>query len=273
MNVSAKIREIEEQKIGVSGRQVLLVEGGDDVLAFKQLLTKAALGWEKDWVVESAGGKKQVLEILAQKLDWIGVVDRDEWSDGVITNKLQELSNLWVLPRFCIENYLIVPEELWRAFPPTQQQKVSGEYSTLESALLENIEQWVAHGVLWSVINPLWEGLRTKGFKEELLDLEVALDQQRIEEKLKEWHQYLDPDQLLQQFNDRLEEVRQLTVEAHLKQWIHGKKFYERIVHPNLNRLLGQKAKTDRKRAIWRTMEVPADLSPLWKKMGVGVNQ
>ena len=194
MNVSVRIREIEEQKIGVSGRQVLLVEGGDDVLAFKQLLTKAALGWEKDWVVESAGGKKQVLEILAQKLDWIGVVDRDEWSDGVITNKLQELSNLWVLPRFCIE-------------------------------------------------------------------------------KLKEWHQYLDPDQLLQQFNDRLEEVRQLTVEAHLKQWIHGKKFYERIVHPNLNRLLGQKAKTDRKRAIWRTMEVPADLSPLWKKMGVGVNQ
>ncbi|MEA3241755.1 MAG: hypothetical protein U9P37_09335, partial [Pseudomonadota bacterium] len=196
--------------------------------------------------------KNRVFEILPKRKGWIGVVDRDEWTEDVIAEKLKEYDNLWVLPRFCIDNYLIIPEELWSAFPPKQRDKVAGGQATLTSRITSDLDRWVAHGVLWSVANPLWEGLRSLGFKDDLLNPEIALNEQKIKETLANWHNFLEPDQIWEKFQKKHNTVSQLDIENKLRRWVHGKKFYEGVVNHVLNDLLGQKVTSERKISIFR---------------------
>jgi len=266
--VQQKIREIEEEKIGASDKRVLLVEGVDDVHAMTSFL-KEYSEWKRRWVVCEAGKKGMVLDMLAKRSNWLGVVDRDEWTQGIIVEKQQQLQNLYVLPRFCIESYLVVPDELWSAFPANQQGKIAGGKDELETKLLKSLDQWVAHGVLWSVINPLWAGLRAKGFKEALLAPDVALNEEKIKETLQQWHDYLEPETLWISYQNRLNDVQKLPTVEQLTCWVHGKQFYARVVNPELNDLLGTKSADDRKKAIFRTCPVPDDLGDLWEKMGL----
>jgi hypothetical protein len=265
--ISDRIREIEDTSVAGSGKNVLIVEGSDDVKAFNLFLDKVSNEWENYWVVAEAGNKTRVLGILEVKSNWIGIVDRDEWTSDIIEQKQQELPNLWVLPRFCLENYLITPDELWRALPEKQQGKVEGGKKELRTQLVADINKWIRHGVLWSVINPLWVGLRSLGFKEALLDPGISLNDEKIQSTLKQWHDFLEPDDIFQQFSDRVNDVNQLPEVEQFKNWIHGKEFYKQVVDNALNNLLGQKKVTDRRISILRELPLPDDLSPLWQKM------
>ena len=264
-----RIQEIYETNVGASGKRVLIVEGVDDISGFSLFLDKVSVNWEDHWVIAGAGNKKMVLNILKKEPDWIGIVDRDEWTNDIIEQKQQELPNLWILPRFCLENYLIHPEELWQALPEIQQNKIEGSVDELHQQLVQNFNKWIRHGVLWSVINPLWMGLRSLGFKEALLNPDISLDDDQIQDKLNEWHRYLDPNTIYQQFIDRLDEVNQLPESEHFKNWIHGKVFYQQVVDTTLNILLGQKDSSERKISILRALPLPDDLTPLWQKMGL----
>ncbi|MCK5681792.1 DUF4435 domain-containing protein, partial [bacterium] len=124
-NTDKIIQKIEEQKIGARKNKVLLVEGTDDITAITSFLNVKQTNWENDWIIADAHGKQNVLEITTKRPEWLCIVDRDEWSADVIEEKLRENQNLWVLPRFCIDNYLIVPSELWTAFPAKQKDKVT----------------------------------------------------------------------------------------------------------------------------------------------------
>lgn len=104
--IEKKIREIKEQKIGNSGRQVLVVEGSDDVEAFELMLEKLAPEWSRGWVLAEAGKKSAVLEIVRREPTWAGVVDRDEWADEKNEELEAELRNLAVLPRYCLDTAL-----------------------------------------------------------------------------------------------------------------------------------------------------------------------
>lgn len=262
--VSKKIREIKEQKIGATSNVALIVEGVEDVSFYSEMLTKFHPDWESMLCIAEVGGKKIVLEVLGNEPRWFGIVDRDEWSEEVLTEKQATYPNLWISPRFCVENYLIVPNELWAAFPYKQREKIVEGEVKLRETLLNELDRWVAHGVLWSVINPLWEGLRSRGFKEDLLSPDVAPDSHKIREKLNEWHQFLDPRQIMTRYESTLERVRALSQDEQLKQWIHGKSFYTSVVNPALNTLLGQKSEKDRRSSIIRTLPLPDDLSGLW---------
>ena len=265
---SKRIRQIEEQLIGQTGRRVLLVEGPDDVDAFSIWLSNAfEAAWENQWVVAHAGKKTQVLDILELKPEWLGVVDRDEWSAEGIAEREQKYSNLCVLPRYCIENYLCVPQELWQALPPIQQQKMPGGYGFFEEMLISDLERWVKHGALWAVVNPLWEGLRALGFKETLLDPDIVEDDQSVRQKLAEWHEFLAPDTIYRAYQQKLGSALALEVSDQLRLCVHGKKFYDTVVNSVLNDLLGQKKSSERQTAILRHMPVPEDLQPLWQKM------
>ncbi|MBS3964852.1 MAG: DUF4435 domain-containing protein [Methylomonas sp.] len=264
-----RIKDIREQQIGNSAKRALIVEGADDVDAFQSFLGKAHPGWEQKWVIAEGGKKTEVLAIIRKEPNWIGVVDRDEWSAPKIAELETELTNLWFLPRYCIENYLLVPEELWGALPENQQNKIAGGLVELTQSITNDLARWRCHGVLWSVINPMWEGLRSLGFKEALLDPAIATNEAEIKAKLQEWHDYLEPDPIWQSYQDALAQAVQLPVDEQLKRLIHGKYFYEQVVNPLLNQLLGQKSATDRQKAIFRTLPVPDDLGPLWQKMGL----
>lgn len=263
------IDNIERKNIGALSLRVLIVEGTDDVHAIESFLNKKFPNWTREWVVTAAGSKINVMQVLARKSDWLGVVDPDEWSEDIIEQKQNELKNLWVLPRYCLENYLILPNELWDAFPINQKNKVKGGLTDLDARITSNLDKWVCHGVLWSVVNPLREGLKVLGFKDALLDPDIAGNNDLIREKLEEWHNYLNPERLFSDYQEQLDKVQKLSINKQLRHWVHGKKFYPQVVNQLLNDLLGQKSSDDRKKAIFRTCQVPADLEPLWEKMGL----
>ncbi|MHC8357256.1 hypothetical protein ACYZTL_19005 [Pseudomonas sp. LB3P81] len=267
--LETRIREIKEQQIGNSSKRVFLLEGVDDVQAFEVFLGKRHPNFGKDWVLASAGKKQNVIDILVQEPDWLGLVDRDEWSDEKITEIAQAMENLIFLPRYCIENYLVLPRELWSALPPKQQQKLTGGFAQLEQLVLQDLDRWVSHGVLWSIVNPLWEGLRSLGFKEKLLDPDISFDHGEILRVLAEWHQFMEPNDIMQRFRDKLEAVSRLSLTEKLARHVHGKKFYEAVIDRSLNDLLGQKSAIDRQKSIIRFMSVPDDLDFVWERMGL----
>ncbi len=266
-----KIREIKQQKIGNSQRRALIVEGSDDVRTFEVLLEKLEPNWSSQWVLAEAGKKSAVLEILAQEPTWIGVVDRDEWDEEKITQLVQERANIWFLPRYCIENYLIIPAELWAALPEKQQAKIVGGFNQFNAAIQRELDQWVKHGVLWSVINPLWEGLRSLGFKEALLNVAIAEDNDQIQSILADWHSFLDPHAIWQRYQAKLADVIAKDMDEKLKRHVHGKLFYEGVISPVLNGFLGQKSADDRQLSIIRTLPIMTDLGPLLQKMGFDI--
>lgn len=258
-------RQIQERGIGQTGKRALLVEGRDDAAMFRILLSrKFGPGWENDWALADCGNKRIVTDILAQEADWFGIVDRDEWTDAVLAEKQTEIPNLFILPRFCLESYAVNPDELWAAIPPNLRERVPGGREGLKREILHDFERWLRHGVLWSEINPLWSGLRALGFKEKLLGLEVAQDNDQIQETLHEWHDHLDPDRIFQGFLEKLERVGGLPLEEKLHQWVHGKHFFLDHVHPILNRFLGQTDSSNRLIEIFRSRALPDDLEPLW---------
>lgn len=251
---------------------MLLVEGDDDVRSLELMLTRLTTAdmqydWSQDWVLAAAGSKTAVIEILRHEQNWLGVVDRDEWDADKIRQLTSEVSNLCFLPRFCIENYLILPDELWQALPEKQKAKIELGKDALQQEILRDLDRWVKHGVLWSVVNPLWEGLRSRGFKERLLQVDAVNDERVIRDTLQEWHDFLNPDDIWQRYQLRLADVQKTSDREKLTLHIHGKKFYQGVVDPALNRLLGTKKRQDRQFSIVRTLPVMSDLQPILRKM------
>ncbi|NQU04036.1 MAG: DUF4435 domain-containing protein [Syntrophaceae bacterium] len=260
--------EIRETQVEETGKRVILVEGTDDVSVYGILMDRRfGSDFEKNWVVTYAGNKKIILDILSKENTWLGLIDRDEWTEDVIIEKQNQLPNLVVLPRFCMESYLIEPEELWKAFPENQRNKIAGGLEQLRGEVLIEKDKWLRHGVLWSVINPLWQGLRALGFKEALLDFNNAQDDARIQAQLEEWHNFLEPNQIYVSFKDRLSDVAERDETEQITRWVHGKMFFETHVNQVRNRLLGQRSLQDRKRDIFQTRALPGDLNPLWEKI------
>ena len=268
MGSNHKCQQIKDELIGRTGKRALLVEGTSDE-SFLRIFLDRKFGkeWEKIWVLAEAGNKRKVTELLLQEPGWLGIVDRDEWREEVIDEKQAELNNLFVLPRFCIESYAIEPLELWQALPEKRQSEIAGGFASLESKILENKDQWLRHGVLWAVINPLWFGLRSLGFKEKLLDFTAAQNDDTIKRTLREWHGFLDPDALLQEFGEKLQSVQQLSQPEQFTRWIHGKQFFNVVIHPLLNGYLGQNDAKRRLREIFQTRKLPEDLEPLWRRI------
>ncbi len=86
---------------------------------------------------------KTYFRVLAElKPDWLALVDRDEWSPDQIAAQQAVNSSLFVLPRFCLESYLVDPAELCLALPPVQQLKISGGVTAIEPELFANLAAW-----------------------------------------------------------------------------------------------------------------------------------
>jgi hypothetical protein len=85
-----------------------------------------------------AGGKSQVMAELSLSPEFFGIIDKDEWSEEDIDKKKRELSNLIIIPRYCMESYLVDPREIWDAVP--EYQRKTKNYHEFRNAILENIE-------------------------------------------------------------------------------------------------------------------------------------
>jgi len=262
-------KHIRQKLIGIQFKQAFLVEGADDKEAFRILLEHFVPGWEKRWVIAEAGNKRQLLELLALEPDWLGLVDRDEWDRAAIEERIAEQPNLMVLPRFCLENYLINPSELWQALPPIRQAEVGGGEKALQDEIERELPQYRRHGVLWKVVTPLWSGLRALGFKEALASKEslaTAQNDAEIQRILKKWDALLDPDRIFTDFQTQLTDAEAATLDEQYSRWVHGKIYWRHVVNPVMNRLLGQMAAGERRKKILRKLPQPDDLQPILER-------
>lgn len=264
-----RIAQIKTQFIGATGLRVLLLEGQDDLDAYRIFLNRKFPEWEKKWLLAPAGNKADVIRMLKKETNWLGLVDRDEWTEAEIAEKKANHPNLIVSPRFCLESYLIDPTELWAAFPEKQRAKIPGGEAQFRIEVLANLTDWVRHAALWHGVRPLWHQLRSLGFPDSVSGNPPMPDDAALRIKFAEWHVTLDADAVLAGVH-ALE--AQLTLEDSSKlcaQWLHAKRFYPQVVHQTLNRLLGQKPVKDRRLAILRTRTVPDDLDVLWQAMAL----
>jgi len=267
--LSKSHRKIRDQLVGKTNVKALVVEGEDDRNFFEALLNQKSQNWENTWVVGSAEGKGNVLKILAIEPTWIGIVDRDEWSLNAVTQATAQHPNLYVLPRFCMESYFLCADELWAALPSAEKSKVTGGNNSFKQTIHSDSDRWVRHGALWHAINPLWDGLRAKGFKEALLDVQAAQQDTVIRQKLQDWHTHFEPIQIFTDFQAFLATALALPLERQLTQWVHGKKRFTEHVVPKLNQLIGQQSAENWFKDLLRTMPIPGDLTSLWTRMNL----
>ena len=264
-----RIEQIKTQFIGTTGLRVLLVEGPDDVDAYRIFLGRKFPEWEKVWLLASAGNKADVVKMLKKEANWIGLVDRDEWTEAEITEKKAERANLTVLPRFCLESYLVDPGELWNAFPEKQRAKIAGGEAQFRNAVQADLIQWVRHAALWHGVRPLWRQLRNMGFPDSVMGNPPMPDDAALRAKFSEWHVTLDADVVLAGVHALEAQLGAEDVSTLFKKWLHAKSFYPQVVHQTLNRLLGPMQPKERRQAILRTRAVPDDLDVLWQAMGL----
>ncbi|MEZ6938804.1 DUF4435 domain-containing protein [Aeromonas sp. S12(2024)] len=264
------IASVKTQQIAQTGKQVLLVEGEDDVNVFRAFLTKKRTNWEQHWVVIAAHGKSKVIEIVGKEPDWLGVIDRDEWTDADVQQASQQNANLFVLPRFCIESYLIVPDEIWTALPDVQRAKMPNNQADLNAEINGSLVTWIRHAALWQVVNPLYQRMRQPNHRGTILDNPLVVpNRQALEQILQAWLDGLDSTLIANEVDALEQQYLGMNHHELFTKHLYAKKFYPMVVHQALNRLLGQKSEDVRMNALLRTLPLPADLEPLWVQMGI----
>lgn len=261
------IAEIKIQLIGNTGVKVLLVEGPDDVDAYRIFLDKKFLGWETKWHLVSAGKKSTVVSIAKKEPAWLGLVDCDEWTEDEIAEHTAACPNLQILPRFCLESYLVDPTELWQAFSEKQRLKIPEGEEQLRRELLADLQAWIRHAALWHGVRPLWRQLRILGFPDSVLSSPPMPDDATLRVKFGHWHETLNADVVLTRVHALEASLAAEDVSTFCTKWLYAKNFYPQVVHQVLNKLLGQKDAKERRIAILRTRSVPSDLDVLWKAM------
>ena len=266
---SERIDQIKIEQIGQTGKKVLLVEGPDDKNAYQIFLNKKFPSWEQSWAVAYMGNKKSVLSGLALEPDWVGLVDRDEWTAEEQLSYKSQYQNLQILPRFCLESYLVNPAELWHAFPAKQQAKVVGGEEAFRATMLESMNDWIRHAALWHGVRPLWRQLRDSGFPDDVTRFPPITRDEELRRFFGKWYNLLDAEKLLERVHTLEDQLNKTNVDEFCQSWLYAKEFYPRVVHETLNRLLGAKSAKERRLAIFRTRSVPSDLDDVWQAMGL----
>ncbi len=232
------INEVEE----LGEKPALVVEGKDDIDAFTYFLNQSSLDWNKHVLIRSVDKKDRVITAVKNNPHWAGIVDVDEWSPTEVAQQLKNVPRVKVLPRFCLENYFCVPTEIWAALPLASKNKV--DFYRLNQPILDELPKWVKHGAIWRVIRTRRTSLLYKsGFPQKLDDTPV--EDAEIRPILTEWHNQINPDRIIAEYEIELAEAQQRTSNDQLKCYVHGKKFFNRVVVPTLNILFGQANETE----------------------------
>lgn len=263
------IAKIKTQQIGATSKKALIVEGPDDVRFFEALLDRHNSQWGQSWVVAPATGKSRVLDILDAEQDWLGVVDKDEWTAKEVSDAAADYPNLFVLPRFCAESYLIEPSEIWSALPAKQREKIQGGPVQLQAEIEQTLDAWKRHAALWHVIHPIYRHMRSSDHRDSLLDPAAVPDDATLATVIASWLQKFNATKISQDVAARIGFYAQVPPTELYWQHLYAKKFYPMVVHGVMNKLLGQKTEKERRQALLRTMGLPADLLPLWQRMGL----
>jgi hypothetical protein len=78
-----------------------------------------------------------------------------------------------------------------------------------------------------------------------------------------------DADALLARVHELEAQLQAMEEDDFCQHWLHAKYFYAEFAHCVLDQLLDQESEKDRRLAIFRTRQVPADLDVVWQAMGL----
>lgn len=257
-------RTLREEAAAARNKRVLIVEGKGDVDFLTYMLDKQPLrsvGFYARFAIGAAGGKDNVLRILQREPDWVGIVDRDAWSEKTRAAQAEKLKNLIFLPRYCIENYLIdvnVLEEIFLSGRFEQKDALTDALRCIRA----QIPGAIRHASLWRAVQPLYDELMRLGFNGALLRFEVPSDNE-IYDILKSWDRLLDAERIYEDYRAYEETGCAMPEGKALRTWVHGKVFWRKSVAPLLQKALDGMGEERLQRLIYRTMELPKDVKEL----------
>lgn len=241
-----------QEAAATPGKTVVVVEGAGDIAFLTQMLDKPPFR-ERNlftrFVLMEAGGKDAALTILEAFPDFRAMVDRDAWPEAVCEKRQRDTPGLHILPRFCIENYLICPGELAAALPGFEEA----------DAIQAEIPNAIRHGCLWRAAQPLYEQLMGLGFNKALLTFPPP-DEKRMEELVSSWQALLSAESIRQAMDEALAGVAQREPLDLLRTFCHGKIFFKSVVAPRLKERFPGENTEGLKRKLYRRLPLPEDL-------------
>jgi hypothetical protein len=263
--VSQTPRWVDDIESRARGLPVLLVEGEDDVTLLGHFLGQHATDWQQRLYLAAAGGKAHVISgVAVHRSDWLGIVDRDEWSIADVQAVAARSSRLHILPRFCTESYFCDPAELWSALPAQQQARAGDDLPALAGPIHAKLPDWVAHGAMWRVLRDLYKEARLPA---KLEDSPVT-DEATIRGILTDWHARFAPDPVLAHYHNELGNAQTLAEAAQLHEYIHGKKFFNQVVVQVLDGLFAGKGADDWLQKLRDALiQPPPDLTDLFNRI------
>ncbi len=246
-------------------KRVLLVEGTGDVDFLTLMLDKPPLREQNihaRWVIGAVGGKDSVLRMLGLQPRWLGLVDRDAWSEAEIADATARVPNLRLLPRYCIENYLIDPMTFQVFEQRAQSAKAKQAVRDAAQYCKARWGEGIRHGSLWRAVQPLQDALQDRGFNGTLLRFDLPDDSQ-VRATLRSWSELLDEQRVYGEFSDYQRQAQAMAPEQALRLWVHGKIFWRSVVADALGGAIGEENESRLKRLVYRHTPLPGDLFDL----------
>ncbi|MDR3050558.1 MAG: DUF4435 domain-containing protein [Oscillospiraceae bacterium] len=256
---------IRRQLAATPGKRVLLVEGTGDVDFLTWMLDKPPLDGANPharWVIGAAGGKDSVLRMLARQPDWTGLVDRDAWGEEDIAQAQARTPNLRLLPRYCIENYLIDPDAFTALARSAQNPAQKEALLRTQRQAQDQWPQAVRHGSLWRAVQPLQDALQDMGFNGALLRFRLP-DDGAVRKTLDDWGTLLNADTVFGHYEALQAHAQAMPARQALRTWVHGKLFWRHVVFPALGDALGVESEAALRRLVFRRMPLPQDIAAL----------
>ncbi len=263
--------QVRSELAATPNKRVLLVEGTGDVEFLTFLLDKPPLrelNAHAGWVFGAAGGKDSVLRMLEREPTWVGLVDRDAWSEQEIQQILRRTPNLRLLPRYCIENYAVDPG----AFGSLADQVPPERVPQWQGALTDIDASWphaIRHGSLWRAVQPLQDALQELGFNGTLLRFQLP-DDGKVWDILCSWSELMNAERVYEEYGRFYQQGCAMSAAKAQRLWVHGKMFWRHVVAPALGDVLGEANEARLRRQVMRRMPLPDDMRLLLEELLTG---
>ena len=148
-----------------------------------------------------------------------------------------------------------MPNELWNALPEAKQKQI-GKEANLTEPLLQVLPAWVKHGAMWRTLRERYHDARLPDGLED----KPVTDDVEIRKILKDWHDNLDPDRIIGDYEQRFHDAQNLSQEQQFRAYIHGAKFFDAVVVPTLNKLLAQSSREKWLQQLSEDLQSPDDI-------------
>lgn len=258
--MSSRLEKLAMSAAQSPGKKVVVVEGMGDVTFLTLMLDKPPFRQANvfsRFTLLEVGGKDAVLKMLEMRPDFYAMVDRDAWTEKECAKKQKAYPNLFILPRFCIESFIICPEELEGIFSNFQEEGDS---------IRKDIPMAIRHGCLWRAAQPLYQQLMQAGFNRALLRYPPP-NEKELDKLLRSWQTLLSPQAVQKACDQAFQDVQGHSQDELLREFVHGKIFWKNAVEPFVYPKFQGRSGEELKRAVFQRMSIPGDLEAFLKKV------